>query len=588
MLKRTLSLLLVLALLCVSGAMLTSCGAALSVEEVEKNPSAALTQALANNELFADEAGLEAALKTAMNAGAVEIDWDASALGDFYPDVKATLYLDRAEKKAVLDAVLEGDLFGEEPSASRVYLSGQTLMLQSPLLLGSDRTLALNRATVEEKLADSALADLFEMDEEDASEAIKALEGIWEMLEEGFASASEESAEKADEFINGMLACLSQSVSEGKTKNADGKDVDCVILSYKVNDETLAAISNYMMGIEPRDEEGATDADDEERAGVDLVLNVRIEASTGALVSIGVSGEIRYEDVIYGEDYVGTPMLTSAEGDDVVIDEEFLLDDEIFVGGDDGEDDWLDEDFTLGDDWLGEDFTLGDDWLGEDFTLGDDWLDEDFTLGDDWLDEDFTLGDDWLDEDFTLGDDWLDGEFGDGFFGETVIVTSEISAEAIFGEKEMRITTSGKDGEETFESSMTLVKAVNGSVVSYTVTGETDGQSTLNASLSYNKESGEFVLAYKTYEDGEEDETLEIKGTLKTDTAGTVLSVDTYKMGAVTVELRLKLSFIKEAEMPEFPTDATDLLTMTEEELATLTEELQNGLLGMLMMGFGV
>ena len=49
-----------------------------------------------------------------------------------------------------------------------------------------------------------------------------------------------------------------------------------------------------------------------------------------------------------------------------------------------------------------------------------------------------------------------------------------------------------------------------------------------------------------------------------------------------------KLSFIKDAQMPAFPTDATDVLSMTEEELEALAEELQYGLLGMLMMGFGI
>jgi hypothetical protein len=148
------------------------------------------------------------------------------------------------------------------------------------------------------------------------------------------------------------------------------------------------------------------------------------------------------------------------------------------------------------------------------------------------------------------------------------------------------MTLSGDDGKESFENTMSLTKSVSGDTVSYALTVVNDGEEALRADLSYDKKSGELALSCKTYEDGE-DVTFELKGSFKTDGDGTVLHVDSYKAGAVTIDLGLKLSFIKNAQMPEFPTDATDVLSMTEEELETLTEELQYGLLGILLMGFG-
>lgn len=104
--------------------------------------------------------------------------------------------------------------------------------------------------------------------------------------------------------------------------------------------------------------------------------------------------------------------------------------------------------------------------------------------------------------------------------------------------------------------------------------------------LSYDKKSGALALDTKSYDDeGAPVDTLSVKGSLVNGDSGSVLTVDSYQFGAVTVQLGLKLSFLTRAEMPEFPTDATDILEMTEEELAELTEDMQGGLLGMLLAG---
>ena len=546
--KRIFSMILAMALLFSCAAMLSSCGSPVSTEQAEKNASAVLTAAIERTSIFSDEAGLGEALESVMESGAIGIEWAASALGESYPDIDATLYFDRGDKKAVLDASLAGGLFGDEPTGMKVYLSSESIMLSSPLLLGSDRTLAIYRDGLEEKLEDSVLAELGGgMSDEDIAEMVSSLEELWNSLEESFKAASEEKSEEAEEFLNGALDCLDPRVSEGKVKNADGKDVDAVTLSYTVNAATLARVADYVAGVERQadakaDEDGE-DADGES-AGVDLTLSVSISKGDGTLVGISFAGEVRREENPYEDLLGGFPMPTSA--DDVELDEDYLLDDEIFVGDEDTDDGWADE-----------------------------WDDENY---DDWFDGE----DDWLDGE----DDWLDGDYEDWFedFG-TEIVMAEINGALLFSENTVSMTATSKVGEETSEIKGTLSKRVDGDKVTYTLEGLTNGVKTAGATLLYNKKSGDVILSAKSYDGDKETVVLEIKGSLKKDAKGTVITVDSYKAGAVTVELGLTLSFRKDAEMPAFPKDAEDVLTMDEEDYAELLDEMQNGILGLLLMG---
>ena len=162
---------------------------------------------------------------------------------------------------------------------------------------------------------------------------------------------------------------------------------------------------------------------------------------------------------------------------------------------------------------------------------------------------------------------------------------AEINGALLFSENTVSMTATSKVGEETSEIKGTLSKRVDGDKVTYTLEGLTNGVKTAGATLLYNKKSGDVILSAKSYDGDKETVVLEIKGSLKKDAKGTVITVDSYKAGAVTVELGLTLSFRKDAEMPAFPKDAEDVLTMDEEDYAELLDEMQNGILGLLLMG---
>lgn len=529
--KKLICCLLVACMLFAGCAMLTSCSGGVDTGAAEANANAVLGDAMAKSELFRDESGLDEVLKKAMKAGAVEIAWEGSSVDRSYPDVKATLYLDSEGKKAVLDASLAGNIMGEETEAAAcLYLSGETLMLHSPSLLGTDRTLALNAATVEKKLADSAIADLLPSDDAETDEATEAIKGLFAALDNCFSTASAKNEKDADAFMNGIYACLDQRVGEGTAKNADGKETACVTLTYTVNEETLARVADYLMETERNGETDADGEEKEEAPGADFTVCVYIEKSSGALVSVIAEGEVRREDYVYGGDF-GLSLADATE------------------------------------DWEAEDWEA-EDWEAE------DWEAED------WADEDLGLGDGWFEGDIDLDDSW------EGLFGETVIVTCEVSASLLFSDSAIVATVSQTEDGETSTSELSLSKKTEGQTVSYTLQTLVGDKKTMDTVLSYDKKSGALALDTKSYDDeGEPVDTLSVKGSLVNGDSGSVLTVDSYQFGAVTVQLGLKLSFLTRAEMPEFPTDATDILEMTEEELAELTEDMQGGLLGMLLAG---
>jgi hypothetical protein len=144
------------------------------------------------------------------------------------------------------------------------------------------------------------------------------------------------------------------------------------------------------------------------------------------------------------------------------------------------------------------------------------------------------------------------------------------------------------DGEDV-SAKIVLDKTAEGDSVVYraVVSGKSAGVSidALTATLTYNKADKSYAIEAKLSETlgGE---TIKLVGKLTTDKKEATVSISSVKVGDITVEFdELSVAFRADVEMPAAPAEVKDVVTMTEEDIATFIEDLQNGMLGQLIFG---
>lgn len=163
------------------------------------------------------------------------------------------------------------------------------------------------------------------------------------------------------------------------------------------------------------------------------------------------------------------------------------------------------------------------------------------------------------------------GTVGDLTSGEE----GEIDLTSYYGEDKIALTGSVSGGDSRHTVEVAVTKTVEDKVSTYTVTVDTDiaGYASSNTPIvyTYHQKTREFSL---TLDMGLSK--LVAKGGITLDKKEAKIAIEEIKMGAISLEMELALIYNTDAEMPEAPEGARDLVELTEaewEELLACAEE---------------
>ena len=465
--KKILSLVLVLCMLVTSCVLFSSC-AKVNTKDIEKNPQATLNEAFENmsSDFFTDDADMGKVIKKALESGAVTLSFESEDLmGGMLTKISETVYMNEKDKKIVSDTAVT---MGGEELAARIFFDKSGIAINSEAILGSNKTLAIKLATLSEKLENSFLATMMELEAEDMAEVKDTIEQIKIAYESGF----EEDKKEAEKFANELYKLLGQTVSTETVELPDGKKVKCAVASYSITNDTLEAFLKKAYEKYAPDDADADEAVGEMLASLDEAIELNVTAKvyinqkTNKVVKMGIGGSVTAKEV-----------------------------------------------------------------------------DETATLALDLL---------FTDKEITVSLDVTD-------------IEEPVSIDA-------KLTKEEADGTVTYKLS---VDATSGSV---TVNG-------INASYSYTKKTGDIALNLDIYNDGDERIAIELKGKITVTKDEAKIEFTSLKFADTTVAFKLTVGFKATAEIPEVPTDAKDVMDLTEEDWTEIMTEFQGSKLGSLIFG---
>ncbi|MBQ9735386.1 MAG: hypothetical protein IJV96_01200 [Clostridia bacterium] len=298
--KKTLSLILVLCMLVTACFVFSSCSQ-VTIKDAETNTQSVLSEAMKNtmSGFFSGNADTSKIIKKALTSGSLTVGFEGNEdlLGE---DVKVleTIYSNQKDKEYVSDTTVT---FGGETLNARIFLDKTGIAFNSQALLGSDRTLAINVATLAEKFETSALKELIlpnGAEEEELAQIVQMLGTLKTEYEALFADASEENLA---EEINEIYALMGRVVSEETVEMADGKSADCVVITYTLTNATLKELAEKILakanltGDQKTDAEAALDeaiAEINKAVSFALTEKIYINQKTNKVVKETINGTV--------------------------------------------------------------------------------------------------------------------------------------------------------------------------------------------------------------------------------------------------------------------------------------------------------
>lgn len=170
--------------------------------------------------------------------------------------------------------------------------------------------------------------------------------------------------------------------------------------------------------------------------------------------------------------------------------------------------------------------------------------------------------------------------------------TVNVDCEIINTDDKMSANIAMTHGEESVNINAAITKTVKDGTDTYNATasyklvedGVTEEKKVADITYSYTRDSGAFKLEGTI---GPEDDSVEfgLEGTMKVEKDSFALKITSVTADAVTVKFDLSITFNKNAEIPARPTDAVDVVDMTQGNWVDLITEIQNGPLGALLAG---
>lgn len=169
--------------------------------------------------------------------------------------------------------------------------------------------------------------------------------------------------------------------------------------------------------------------------------------------------------------------------------------------------------------------------------------------------------------------------------GEADVIT--VAADLIYGETEISLSVNmtDEDGEGVAADAKVTKEEADGKVT-YKVTANTKTGSVeanlINLSYTYNKANGEFKLAGDVFASPESRMSAELTGKITVSDTEATYEINSLKVQDQTFTFKLTLSYKTLSEIPAVPSDAKDIMDLTEGELSGLMVDIMNGPLGMI------
>lgn len=155
-----------------------------------------------------------------------------------------------------------------------------------------------------------------------------------------------------------------------------------------------------------------------------------------------------------------------------------------------------------------------------------------------------------------------------------------------YSKDEINVSLKCEEAEDISEVDLTIKNESTDKETKYTVianvTMDDVSVEALNASYSYDKETGDILISADICTGIDEDEnySFELKGKLIITDKKAALKFTTLKMNKITIRFEALVSIEAVDEIPEIPSDAKDISTLTERDLEEILEDFKNTILG--------
>lgn len=289
-----------------------SCGA-VSEKDMEKDPQEVISSSLEKsiNAFFEDKAGADDVLKKAAKKGKYTVMFASEdLLGGKLTEISESIYTDTAKKQFVSETQVEYN--GEKLSAF-IYGKDNKFAVSGESIFRSDIALLFNPKTFVEKFAESGLAKMTGIDDEQIE---KLTDMVKSLMDEGMFD-SEKSKEKAEKLANDLIKAMNPEISTEKLENEDGAKQDYIVSTYTINNKTVKKMANIIFDFaeDMYSSSGNTDIDDmkdkldealdkmDDTLDFDVKAKVYVDSKEGCLYLIDLSGEIEHTEYIYDYDF---------------------------------------------------------------------------------------------------------------------------------------------------------------------------------------------------------------------------------------------------------------------------------------------
>lgn len=299
--KKILSVVLAVCMLATACLSLTACSS-VSVKKVKKDPVGTISTAFENAfaEFFEDDAGAEKILKKARKKGSVDILLASNDLmGGDLTEINEVIYLDQKNNAFVSDTKVIYD--GHRYKAT-LWGNEDSLIFKSASILGTDDALSLNFDSFIKDFPESELFDylddLLGLTDENAEDIVAVVDALRGVMNGQLGTLSDK---EADKLILQLADIFKQNVETEKTEDENGKKVNNIIVSYKVDNKKIDKA--YELIVETFGDLGSDESVDELDLPVDIEADIfiTINAKTNTVSTVKVRADISPIDTWTGE-----------------------------------------------------------------------------------------------------------------------------------------------------------------------------------------------------------------------------------------------------------------------------------------------
>ncbi len=293
--KKICSLMLAVCFLFASCMLFASCNA-ISEDDLLTDPQAVLNDAAESTfkSFFTDDAGISKALISMLPSGALTVSFESDDIEGESLKLNETVYYNIIDRGYVFDTNI---VYSDLDLYFRMYSDSENFAVNSKDILGSDKTLLLNFDTFIEKFGGSEIAKLLELDKNSVDAAVDYVKTVKESLN----SKLTEDEEKSRELSNAIYSILLDEVTTEKAENADGKNLSCVVATFKFTNESIEEVLNVILEKAEFDENSKKTNEESfkkiiktmnEETIIDLSVKLYLNKRTNEYVKVVIDGTV--------------------------------------------------------------------------------------------------------------------------------------------------------------------------------------------------------------------------------------------------------------------------------------------------------